>query len=148
MELMDRLSSDMKSAMKNKEKQRLNVIRGLRASMQNEAIKLNKELDESEATAVLNREMKQRKDSLHEFESAGREDLAEQTRFEMDVISEYLPAPLSNEELESIVKETIQEENASSMKDMGTVMSAVMPKISGKADGSQVNQLVKKHLSS
>ena len=116
--------------------------------MQNEAIKLNKELDESEATAVLNREMKQRKDSLHEFESAGREDLAEQTRFEMDVISEYLPAPLSNEELESIVKETIQEENASSMKDMGTVMSAVMPKISGKADGSQVNQLVKKHLSS
>jgi uncharacterized protein YqeY len=145
---MDRLSSDMKSAMKNKEKQRLNVIRGLRASMQNEAIKLNKELDESEATAVLNREMKQRKDSLHEFESAGREDLAEQTRFEMDVISEYLPAPLSNEELESIVKETIQEENASSMKDMGTVMSAVMPKISGKADGSQVNQLVKKHLSS
>ena len=62
MELMDRLSSDMKSAMKNKEKQRLNVIRGLRASMQNEAIKLNKELDESEATAVLNREMKQRKD--------------------------------------------------------------------------------------
>ena len=148
MELMDRLSSDMKSAMKNKEKQRLNVIRGLRASMQNEAIKLNKELDESEATAVLNREMKQRKDSLHEFESAGREDLAEQTRFEMDVISEYLPAPLSNEELESIVKETIQEENASSMKDMGTVMSAVMPKTSGKADGSQVNQLVKKHLSS
>lgn len=148
MELMDRLSSDMKSAMKNKEKQRLNVIRGLRASMQNEAIKLNKELDESEATVVLNREMKQRKDSLHEFESAGREDLAEQTRFEMDVISEYLPAPLSNEELESIVKETIQEENASSMKDMGTVMSAVMPKISGKADGSQVNQLVKKHLSS
>lgn len=148
MELMDRLSSDMKSAMKNKEKQRLNVIRGLRASMQNEAIKLNKELDESEATAVLNREMKQRKDSLHEFESAGREDLAEQTRFEMNVISEYLPAPLSNEELESIVKETIQEENASSMKDMGTVMSAVMPKISGKADGSQVNQLVKKHLSS
>lgn len=145
---MDRLSSDMKSAMKNKEKQRLNVIRGLRASMQNEAIKLNKELDESEATAVLNREMKQRKDSLHEFESAGREDLAEQTRFEMNVISEYLPAPLSNEELESIVKETIQEENASSMKDMGTVMSAVMPKISGKADGSQVNQLVKKHLSS
>lgn len=148
MELMDRLSSDMKSAMKNKEKQRLNVIRGLRASMQNEAIKLNKELDESEATAVLNREMKQRNDSLHEFESAGREDLAEQTRFEMNVISEYLPAPLSNEELESIVKETIQEENASSMKDMGTVMSAVMPKISGKADGSQVNQLVKKHLSS
>ncbi|WP_079476853.1 GatB/YqeY domain-containing protein [Marinococcus halophilus] len=148
MELMDRLSSDMKSAMKNKEKQRLNVIRGLRASMQNEAIKLTKELDESEATAVLNREMKQRKDSLHEFENAGREDLAEQTRFEMNVISEYLPAPLSNEELESIVKETIQEQNASSMKDMGIVMSAVMPKISGKADGSQVNQLVKKHLSS
>ncbi|MFB4164877.1 GatB/YqeY domain-containing protein [Alteribacillus sp. JSM 102045] len=147
MELMDRLNEDMKSALKAKEKKRLSVIRGVKSSLQNESIKFGRPLNEEEAINVLNREQKQRKDSLHEFKKAGREDLAQETEEELRILSEYLPKQLTEDELESIVKEMIQETGASSKSDMGKVMSAIMPKVKGKADGAKVNQLVQKHLS-
>ncbi|MCD8501255.1 MAG: GatB/YqeY domain-containing protein [Bacillaceae bacterium] len=146
MNLLDRLNVDMKQAMKNKEKQRLSVIRMVKSSLQNESIKLGKELTEDEALTVLNRELKQRKDSLHEFEKANREDLAEKVREEIVIVKDYLPAQLSEEEVEQIVKETIAEVGATSKADMGKVMGAIMPKVKGKTDGAVVNRFVQKYL--
>ncbi|ASS91966.1 MAG: GatB/YqeY domain-containing protein [Bacillaceae bacterium] len=148
MGLLERLNQDMKQAMKNKEKDRLSVIRMVKASLQNEAIKLGKsELTEEEELTVLSRELKQRKDSLQEFENAGRSDLVEKVKAEIAVITEYMPEQLSEEELIQIIKTTISEVNATSKSDMGKVMGAVMPKVKGKADGSLVNKLVQDLLS-
>ena len=137
----------MKEAMKNKEKQRLSVIRMVKSALQNEAIKLQKELTEDEALTVLNRELKQRKDSLHEFEKANREDLAEKVREEVVILKAYMPEQLSEEEVTEILKQTIQEVGASSKADMGKVMGAIMPKVKGKTDGSVINRLVQQYLS-
>lgn len=148
MSLLERLNNDMKQAMKNKEKDKLSVIRMMKASVQNEAIKLGKqELSEEEELTVLSRELKQRKDSLHEFEKAGREDLVEKLRTEITFVELYTPKQLSEEELSAIVEETISEVGANSKADMGKVMAAIMPKVKGKADGSLVNKLVQQHLS-
>ncbi|HLR61125.1 MAG TPA: GatB/YqeY domain-containing protein [Lentibacillus sp.] len=147
MTLAEQLNQDMKQAMKSKEKDRLAVIRMLKASLQNESIKLgNKNLSEGEELTVLSRELKQRKDSLQEFKSAGRDDLVDKLEAEIDVIQAYMPQQLTEEELEEIVKATIKEVNAASKKDMGKVMSAIMPKVKGQADGAQINRLVQKHL--
>lgn len=148
MSLLERLNNDMKEAMKSKEKDKLSVIRMIKASLQNEGIKLGKkELSEEEELTVLSREVKQRKDSLQEFEKAGREDLVEKIRTELQYVEAYLPKQLSEEELSEIVKETIFETGAASKADMGKVMAAIMPKVKGKADGSLVNKLVQQHLS-
>ncbi|WP_243290605.1 GatB/YqeY domain-containing protein [Bacillus sp. FJAT-47783] len=148
MSLLERLNQDMKQAMKNKEKDRLTVIRTVKASLQNEGIKLGKsELTEEEELTVLSRELKQRKDSLQEFDNAGRSDLVEKTQSEIDILTDYMPKQLSEDELLQIVNETIAEVNASSKADMGKVMGAIMPKVKGKADGSLVNKLVIQQLS-
>ncbi|MDN3018580.1 GatB/YqeY domain-containing protein [Paenibacillus sp. BSR1-1] len=148
MSLLERLNNDMKQAMKNKEKDKLSVIRMVKSSLQNEAIKLGvKELSEDVELTVLSREVKQRKDSLHEFDKAGREDLVEKLRAELAVVELYLPKQLSEEELSEIVAQTISEVGAKSKADMGKVMAAIMPKVKGKADGSLVNKFVQQHLS-
>ncbi|AIM15652.1 MULTISPECIES: GatB/YqeY domain-containing protein [Neobacillus] len=148
MSLLERLNNDMKQAMKNKEKDKLSVIRMIKASLQNEAIKLGvKELSEEQELTVLSRELKQRKDSLHEFDKAGRQDLVEKLRTEIAIVELYLPKQLSEEELTEIVKQTILEVGATSKADMGKVMSAIMPKVKGKADGALVNKFVQQHLS-
>jgi len=148
MGLLERLNEDMKQAMKNKEKEKLSVIRMLKASLQNEAIKLKKEnLTEEEELTILSREVKQRKDSLQEFKQAGREDLVEKIQTELTFVNIYMPKQLTDEELTSIVEETIREVNATSKADIGKVMSAIMPKVKGKADGSTVNKKVQQHLS-
>ncbi|WP_077327057.1 GatB/YqeY domain-containing protein [Virgibacillus siamensis] len=147
MTLMEQLNQDMKRAMKSKDKESLAVIRMVKASLQNESIKLgNKDLSEDEELSVLSRELKQRKDSLQEFKSAGRDDLVKKLETEINILQEYMPEQLSEGELEAVVQTTIQEVNATSKKDMGKVMSAIMPKVKGKADGSQINKLVQKHL--
>jgi len=147
MAIVELLNQDMKQAMKNKDKVKLGVIRMVKASMQNEAIKLQKDaLSEEEELTVLARELKQRKDSLHEFKEAGREDLVSKLEDEIKIVQDYMPEQLSDEELEQIVIQTIEEVQAQSKKDMGKVMSALMPKVKGKADGSRVNQLVQKNL--
>jgi uncharacterized protein YqeY len=136
----------MKQAMKNKEKDKLSVIRMIKASVQNECIKLGHDLSEEEELTVLSRELKQRKDSLHEFEKAGREDLVEKVRTELTFVELYMPKQLGEEELSEIVKATISEVGANSKAEMGKVMAAIMPKVKGKADGSLVNKLVQQHL--
>jgi uncharacterized protein YqeY len=148
MSLLERLNNDMKQAMKSKEKEKLSVIRMVKASLQNEAIKLQtSELSEDSELTVLSREVKQRKDSLLEFIKAGRDDLVDKLKAEIVILEDYLPKQLSEDELTEIVKETISEVNASSKADMGKVMSAIMPKVKGKADGGLVNRLVQQHLS-
>ncbi|WP_174730145.1 GatB/YqeY domain-containing protein [Mesobacillus harenae] len=148
MSLLERLNNDIKQAMRNKEKDRLTTIRMIKASLQNEAIKLGKqELSEEEELTVLSREVKQRKDSLQEFEKAGREDLVEKLRNELNYVEFYMPQQLNEEEISEIVQETIAETGATSKAEMGRVMSAIMPKVKGKADGSLVNKLVQQHLS-
>ncbi len=137
----------MKNAMKNKEKGRLSVIRMVKSSLQNEKYKLGRELTDDDSLTVLNRELKQRKDSLHEFEQANREDLASKLRDEIVVLEDYMPEQLSEEEVTQIVQETIAEVGASTKGDMGKVMGAIMPKVKGKADGGLVNRLVQQHLS-
>ncbi|MHC0035863.1 GatB/YqeY domain-containing protein [Pseudoneobacillus sp. C159] len=148
MSLLERLNSDMKQALKSNEKDKLSVIRMLKAAIQNEELKLRKKgLTEEEELTVLSREMKQRKDSLHEFDKAGRNDLVEKLQFEISVVELYMPKQLSEEEIANIVKETIDAVGATSKADMGKVMAALMPKVKGKADGSLVNKLVQQHLS-
>ena len=146
MNLSDRLTDDMKQAMKNKDKLTLSTIRMMRASIKNLEIELKHPLDDNEVLEVLSREIKQRKDSLQEFKKAGREDLVENLAAEIEVISSYLPEQLTEEEIHEIVRQTIQELGASSKADMGKVMGALMPKTKGRADGKLVNQIVQQFL--
>ncbi|MFD1705451.1 GatB/YqeY domain-containing protein [Siminovitchia sediminis] len=148
MNLLNRLNEDMKQAMKSKEKEKLSVIRMLKAALQNEAIKLgNKQLSEDEELTVLSREVKQRNESLQEFKKAGREDLAQKVQEELEYISVYMPEQLSDEEVEKLVQQAIAETGASSKADMGKVMGVLMPKVKGKANGALVSKLVQRHLS-
>ncbi|MEC5422212.1 GatB/YqeY domain-containing protein [Virgibacillus sp. C22-A2] len=147
MTLLEQLNQDMKQAMRDKDKIVLSVIRMVKASLQNESIKLGKDiLSEDVELTILSRELKQRKDSLQEFKSAGRDDLVKKLETEIDILQEYMPKQLTTEELELIVQSTIQEVNASSKKDIGKVMGALMPKVKGKADGSQLKDLVQRQL--
>ncbi|AZB43675.1 GatB/YqeY domain-containing protein [Bacillus sp. FJAT-42376] len=148
MSLLDRLNQDMKQAMRSKDKDRLTVIRMVKASLQNEAIKLNKsELSEDEELTILSRELKQRKDSLQEFKNADRSDLVDKLQAEIVIVNEYMPEQLSDEELLTIINQAIEETGTSSKAEMGKVMAAIMPKVKGKADGSLVNKLVQQQLS-
>lgn len=147
MSLLERLNNDMKQAMKNKEKDKLSVIRMLKAALQNEGLKLRRELTDEDELTVLSRELKQRKDSLEEFANADRADLVDKIRIEIGYVEVYMPEQLSADEISEIVKQTIEEVNATNKADMGRVMSAIMPKVKGKADGSLVNKLVQQHLS-
>ncbi|MGG2064359.1 MULTISPECIES: GatB/YqeY domain-containing protein [unclassified Bacillus (in: firmicutes)] len=142
MSLLSRLNDDMKQAMKNREKEKLTVIRMVKAALQNEEIKLQHSLTEEEELTVLTRQVKQYKDSLLEFEKAGREDLVDKLKSEIQILETYLPEQLTEEELTAVIQQTISEVGAASKADMGKVMSAVIPKVKGKADGSQVNKLV------
>ena len=142
MSLLGRLNDDMKQAMKNKQKEKLTVIRMVKAALQNEGIKLQHTLTEEEELTVLAREVKQYKDSLLEFKKAGREDLVDKLQSEIQILSAYLPEQLTEEDLIDVIKQVISEVGATSKADMGKVMTAVMPKVKGKADGSQVNKLV------
>ncbi|HLR40735.1 MAG TPA: GatB/YqeY domain-containing protein [Virgibacillus sp.] len=147
MSLMEQLNQDMKQSMKNKEKEKLSVIRMVKASLQNEMIRLGKnKLSEDEELTILSRELKQRKDSLQEYKSAGRNDIVENLESEIIIIQKYMPEQLTDAELEDLIQATIKELNATSKKEMGKVMSAIMPKVIGKADGSRINKLVLKHL--
>lgn len=147
MSLLERLNSDMKQAMRDKDKEKLSVIRMVKSTLQNEAIKLGKDLSEDEELTVLSRELKQRKDSLQEFDKAGREDLVHKLQAEIKIVEHYMPEQLSEEEITAIVKQTIADVNASSKAEIGKVMGALMPKVKGKADGSLVNRIVQQHLS-
>lgn len=145
--LLERLNEDMKQAMREKDKDRLSVIRMVKAAMQNEAIHLGvKELTEEQELTVLTREVKQRKESFKEFSAAKRDDLVAKVEKELAILSAYMPEQLSEAELEQLVKVTIAQLGASSKQDFGKVMGAIMPKVKGRADGKVVQNLVKQLL--
>lgn len=146
MSLSERLNDDMKTAMRSQDKFRLSVIRMVRSSIKNVEIDQRKTLTDNEVLEILGRELKQRKDSLQEFEKAGRDDLADAVKAEIGIISEYLPEQLGEDEITAIVQQTIAEVGASSKAELGKVMSALMPKVKGRADGKLVNQIVQKLL--
>lgn len=146
MSMLEKLNNDMKAAMKARDKDRLQTIRMLKSALQNEALAKRDSLTEDEELTVLAREKKQRLDSLEEFNKAGRTDLVEGIQLELDIVSKYLPEQLSDDDIVTLVKSVIDEIGASGMQDMGKVMSAVMPKVRGRADGNLVNQTVKSEL--
>jgi hypothetical protein len=144
--LKDRLLEDMKAAMKDKDLIRKNTVQMARAAIL-QVEKDNKvTLDDEGVIEVISKEVKKRKDVLPEYEKSGRQDLIDNLNKEIEVLMGYLPEQLSEEQLDEIVKITIQEVGASSMKDMGKVMAAIMPKTKGRADGKTINALVKKYL--
>jgi uncharacterized protein YqeY len=147
MNLAEQLNEDMKQAMKAGEKFRLSTIRLVRASIKNQEIELRRPLDDNELLQVVSRELKQRRDSLQDFQRAGREDLVANVSAEIDIISQYLPQQLTEEEIKDIVLQTMQETGASSKADLGKLMGALMPKVKGRADGKLVNQWVQQLLS-
>ena len=146
MNLAERLNEDMKQAMRDGNKFRLSTIRLVRAAIKNQEIELRRPLDDNETLSVLSRELKQRRDSLLEFTNAGREDLVSNVSAEIEIISEYLPKQLNEEEIKAIVVQTMQETGASSKADMGKLMGALMPKVKGVADGKVVNGIVQQLL--
>ncbi|KRM59414.1 GatB/YqeY domain-containing protein [Secundilactobacillus malefermentans] len=143
MGLQDQLTADLKVAMKARDKMSLNVIRSIKTALTNDRVKLEHDLTEEEETAVVSREMKQRKESLVEFENAGRDDLSEPLKEEIKIVAKYAPEQMSQDEVEKIVKQAISDTGASSMGDFGKVMGKVMGQVKGKADGNVVNQTVK-----
>ncbi|MFX3633679.1 MAG: GatB/YqeY domain-containing protein [Candidatus Pristimantibacillus sp.] len=146
MNLSERLSDDMKQAMRNQDKFKLTQIRMIRASIKNLEIDLKRPADDDDVVNILSREIKQRKDSLQEFSKAGRDDLVTDLTAEIEIISQYLPVQLTEEEIKAIVTQTIQELGASSKAEMGKVMGALLPKTKGRADGKLVNQIVQQFL--
>jgi len=144
--IKEKLNEDLKRALKEGKKERLSVIRMAKAAIINEEKARIHELSDDEVVEVLSREVKKRKDAKEEYERLGRGDKAEELQREIEVLQEYLPQQLSEEELEKIIKETIEEIGAKDLKDLGMVMKAVLPKVKGRADGKAVNALVKKLL--
>ncbi len=144
--LKEQLASDLKDAMKAKDEIKKNAVQMVRAGVLQVEKDKKITLDDEGIIEVIAKEVKKRKDVLPDFEKAGRADLIEATQREIEILTKYLPSQLTEEELDKIVSETVSETGASSMKDMGKVMSALMPKVKGRADGKTVNELVKKHL--
>ena len=149
MSIKDRLNEDMKQAMRDKEagRQRLSVIRMVRASIKNVEIDRKKELGDEEVLDVLAKEVKMRRDSLEEFKKGNRPDLVAALEQEIVVLMDYLPAQLSEEEVRAFVAEAVAQTGAAGPKDMGKVMAALMPKVKGRADGKMVNALVRDAIS-
>jgi uncharacterized protein YqeY len=146
MNLAERLNEDMKKAMKDGNKFRLQTIRMVRASIKNQEIELRRPLDDNDTLNILSRELKQRRDSLQDFEKGGRDDLVSNVKAEIEIITEYLPQQLTEEEVKAIVVQTMQETGASSKADLGKLMGALMPKVKGLADGKLVNAIVQQSL--
>jgi uncharacterized protein YqeY len=142
----ERLKADMIAAMKAKDKERLTVLRMLIAKLKDAAINKRDVLSAEEELRLIATYAKQREEGLAEAEKAGREDLAEKERFELELVRGYLPQALSDDELGALVDEVIAESGASSMKDMGGVMKTVLARAAGRTDGGKVSALVKSKL--
>lgn len=146
MPLKETLTIDLKEAMKAKDKIRKNVITLIRAAIKQREIDERIELTDEDILNIVAKQVKQRRESIVDFEKGDRPDLIDLTNHEIDILLSYLPEQLSEEELESIVKLAIEETGATSRKDMGKIMANVMPKIKGRADGGQVNKIVANYL--
>jgi len=146
MSLSEQITVDMKQAMRDKDKFKLSVIRMVLSAIKYAEIEKRTALSDEQVLDVLTREVKQRRDSLTEFEKAGRTDLVETVQEEIKILMEYLPQQLTEQELKAIINEAITSVGAVGKADMGKVMSAVMPKVKGRADGKLINQLVQELL--
>ncbi|MDP4118929.1 MAG: GatB/YqeY domain-containing protein [Bacillota bacterium] len=144
--LKEKLMDDLKAAMKEKDALRKNTVQMVRSGILQVEKDKKITLDDDGILDVIAKEVKKRRDVLPEFEKGGRTDLVEATQREISILLEYMPSQLTEEELDKIVKETIDETGASSIKEMGKIMAALMPKIKGKSDGKVVNELVRKYL--
>lgn len=150
MTLRERIDTELKTAMKAKDKVRLAAIRSIKKALLEKEVELRsqgKTLGEAEELALLSKEAKQRRDSIEQYRQGGREDLAEQEAQELAIIESYLPKQLSDEEIRAAVDEAIAQTGASSLKDMGKVMGPLMQKLKGRADGQKVQAMVKEKLS-
>jgi hypothetical protein len=145
--LKQKIQEDMKSAMRAKEKQRLGAIRLILSAIKQREVDERISLDDAQVIAVLDKMLKQRRDSLEHYEQADRQDLAEQERFEIKLIQEYLPQPLSEAELTDLIETAIKEINAVSIKELGKVMASLKPKVQGRADMKALSAKVKQRLS-
>lgn len=146
MTILERLNSDLKDAMKNKDSFSLSVIRMAKGAIQLESINKKKELSEDELVAIISKQIKLRKDSIVEFEKAGRNDLVEQNQKEIDLLNKYMPEQFSEEEINNIINEVFEKVNPTSSKDMGLIMKEISPKLRGKADMGYVNGIIKNKL--
>jgi uncharacterized protein YqeY len=146
MSLLEKLNQDLKAAIKAKDETRKRVLRLALTAVKLVEVEKQEELNDDAVIGVLQKEAKSRQETIDDAEKAGRPDLVETAKDEMKILDEYLPEAMSPEELETLVKEVIAQVGASSMADMGKVMGAIMPKIQGRADGGQVNQLVRQLL--
>ncbi len=147
MSLSTRIQDDVKAAMRSKAKARLGALRLITAAIKQKEVDERIELDDAGILAVLEKMVKQRKDSIEQYQKANRDDLIEKEQFELDIIKEYLPEPMSEAELEAIINEAMSATGAANMKDMGKVMGQVKPKVQGRADMGQVSKLIKARLS-
>lgn len=143
MSLKDRIQDDMKTAMRAQEKNRLGAIRLILAAIQQREIDERIELNDTQVLGVLEKMIKQRRESLAQYQSAGREDLAAQESFEIDLIRSYLPAPLSETDLETLIADAIVATRAQSLRDMGKVMASIKDQAQGRADLAAVSARVK-----
>jgi uncharacterized protein YqeY len=146
--LKDRIREDMKAAMRGGDKRRLGVIRLIMAAIKQREVDDRTELDDGQVTAVLDKMVKQRRESQAHYEQAQRADLAEQEAYEITVVQEYLPAPLSDAEIAQLIEAAISETGASSIKDMGKVMGILRPRLAGRADMGAVSGQIKARLGS
>ena len=146
MSLKVRLSEDMKSALKQRDALRKSTITMVRAAILQKEKDERIELDDEGIIGVIAREVKQRRDSIPEFEKGNRPDLVDQLNAEINILMEYLPRQLTENEIEAMVVSTISEVGAMGSKDMGKVMGVLMPKLKGRADGKLINRIVKEHL--
>ncbi|MDD5433926.1 MAG: GatB/YqeY domain-containing protein [Nitrospira sp.] len=148
MSLLDRLSTELRDSLKARNQLKVEVIRLLKSSIKNKEIEKMAPLTDEEIIGVITSAVKQRRDSIEQFKKGGREDLAQKEASELEVLHTFLPQQLSDEEVIAEIKSVITETGASSPKDMGKVMKALIPRIRGRADGTKVSSLVKEIIES
>jgi len=146
-ELQQRINDDVKTAMRSKDKDRLGVLRLITAAFKQKEVDERIELDDTMVLAIMTKMTKQIRDSIDQFEKAGRNDLVVKEAFELNIIQEYLPAQLTEDEISQIIAESIEACGAESAKDMGKVMGLLKPRLQGRADMGKVSGLVKRQLS-
>ena len=146
MTLKTQIQDDVKDAMRARDKERIAALRLLSAAIKQIEVDTREDLDDAGVLAVLDKMAKQRRESLEQFESAGREDLANRERFELEVIANYLPEPLSDAEIVALVDEAIASTGAAGMQDMGKVMGQLKPQVQGRADMKALSGLVRERL--
>ena len=146
MTILEKLNLDLKDAMKNKDSFALSVIRMAKGAIQLESINKKKDLNDDEVVGIISKQIKLRKDSITEFEKAGRNDLVEQNKAEIELLQKYMPEQFSVEEINNIIDEIFGKINPTSSKDMGLIMKELSPKLKGKADMGYVNGIIKNRL--